>query len=251
MLALQRTNQQQSTETRSLSNLHAAMLEDQAAAAMMLPDVSDIASKENVWRKNRFRNIFEPGALFKVHAPTLIVAASEITELVTQFDAFSADSSFSSQVSSLLSVLYGRNLGIRVFPCGTGVPEKVFSGLFADVADYIGDERPLLVPRFGSDAQDLTVIAQVTRRSAQATAAQPVTRESMEALTARFAEEGATFDRGTLETMLQQMLVMLETSGLLDAPQWPAIGILPLAIYRNVAPVSDFSAIEEQLARDT
>jgi hypothetical protein len=242
-----RTDTEEVTETRSLANLHAAMLEDEAAAAGMLPDLSDLASKESVWNKGKFRRLLQPGGLIKVHAPTRIVAAAEITELITKFDAFSTANPIAEQVQMLLGSLYGKQLGIRVFPCGPGIPEKVFAGLFTDVDNYIGDERPLLIPRFGSDAQELTSILQITRLPSRTGDAQVVTRSSMEDIVRSFQTSPDRVNGNILESMIQQMLKMLESAGMLEAPQFPAVGVLPLAIYRNVAPVDEFADTEAQL----
>jgi hypothetical protein len=242
-----RTNTEEVTETRSLANLHAAMLEDEATAAGMLPDLSAIASKESVWSKGKFRRLLQPGGLIKIHAPTRIVAAAEITELITKFDAFSTANPIAEQVQQILGSLYGNQIGIRVFPCGPGIPEKVFAGLFADVDGYIGNERPLLIPRFGSDAQELTSILQITRLPNRVGDAQIVTRSSMEDIVRSFQATPDAVNRNVLESMLQQMLKMLESAGMLEAPQFPAVGVLPLAIYRNVAPIDDFADVEAQL----
>jgi hypothetical protein len=245
-----RTDIEEVTESRSLANLHAAMLEDEAFAAGMLPDLSALASKESVWHKNKFRRLLQPGGLFKVHAPTRIIAADEVTELITQFDAFSTANPIAEQVRMILGSLYGKQLGLRVFPCGPGIPEKVFAGLFADVDGYIGDERPLLIPRFGSDAQELTSILQVTRLPGRSAETQTVLRSSMDDIVRSFQVTPDRVNRDSLENMLQQMLKMLESAGMLEAPQFPAVGVLPLAIYRNVAPVDGFAEAEAQLLAD-
>jgi hypothetical protein len=64
-----RTNTEEITESRSLANLHAAMLEDEAFAAEMLPDLSEIASRESVWHKGKFRRLMQPGGLVKDSCP--------------------------------------------------------------------------------------------------------------------------------------------------------------------------------------
>lgn len=234
VLAAQRSGTQQSTETRSLADLHAAMLEDQARAAGMLPNVTDLAKKPSRWFKKAFRNIFEPGSLFLVDAPTQLLAPDEIVALFTRMAAFGAPDGMIEQMEGIVGSLYGGSLAIRVFPCDPTDSMRTFAGLFADQGDYIGKERSLLIPRFGSSSPTLTVLAQVTRVSTQQEEPRAMNQDAMARLQASMMSDQSTINRSGLEGFLKEMVRMLESNGLLESPTWPAVGILPLAIYRTV-----------------
>jgi DNA-binding HxlR family transcriptional regulator len=69
----------------------------------------------------------------------------------------------------------------------------------------------------------------------------------MEDIFSQFQATPDRLNRDVLESMMQQMLRMLESLGMLEAPQFPSVGVLPLAIYRNVAPVTRFTEAAKQL----
>ena len=230
-----RSGGKEAQETRSLSDLHAAMLEDEAQAAGMLPDVTEHAAKAKKWFKARFRNIFEPGSLFKIHAPTQLTAPDEIVQLFSRMAALGAPDEMIEQMQGIVGSLYGKNLSIRIFPVDQTDPSRTFSGLFSDRDEYIGNESPLLIPRFGSSTPPLTVIAQVTRVSTQQDEPASATQSQLETLKNQMISGNSSVNRSGLESMLREMVKMLESSGVLESPMWPAIGILPLAVYRTVA----------------
>ncbi|MDI6412782.1 hypothetical protein QLX52_28670 [Streptomyces albus] len=233
-------------ETRSLADLHVAMLEEDAESLGLLSDVSIISQKKKNWNRGKLHRILSPGNFIRVTALTQIIDPASFAATARAMDSLGDDSSFSEQVTLVTEALYRGQLVFRVLPCGTDETEYRYTGIVADPGNYLSDERSALNARFGAKAQEWTTLALVSRVPEQNTAP-PLSRfeSAVQGLAGAFEGDPDRLDRGALESLIQEAARALEDFGLSEAPNWPAISVTPLAVYRNLSGFAVPTEMEE------
>lgn len=224
------------SERLSLADLNLSRLEEDALAMGMMADVSDRAGRPKFWKRGNIRNSIEPGSLLRVTAPTTLMDPSAIVSTMKQIDAFDDDPSDStfSEMMQMAEALYGDALAYSVRPAGADEPECAFIGSISHESTFGSLDRGLLFSRMGPDAPILTNVFMVSRI--------PTEREEGPSAMDRLANIGQQIvrasddriDRNLLDDMMIQMMAVLEDFGAQKAPRWPAISVVPLAVYRNV-----------------
>lgn len=222
-----------SEETRSLTDLHLAMLEDVAEPAGFLRDMSDELKKAKEWKRSRHLRKLKPGDLIRVTAPTRVSDPRHIGDLVRRFggvvpDADQRGIAEVGRFASLMDVMWPSGVVVRSFPAGVDEPECNLVGILPESSAYISGERNALFSRFGYEAQEWTLLGLVARVPDEP---QPVLRPPAsisELLT------GESIDRLELEMIAASLAGYLETYGIAEAPKFPAIAVTPLALYRMI-----------------
>lgn len=220
-------------ETRALSDLHFAMFEEAAEVTGFLRDITEETLDPRNWKRSRLHNMLVEGDLIRYTAPTRIIDPRHIAKTLEQQDAAFSRSAQPAgisfrEVSSMVQALYGPGVVLRSFPAGLDQPECNFVGTLLDDPRYLEQERTTLFSRHGVDAQDWTVVGQVSRLPART----PSTQLALSGVQEMFAQGPSTLDRAKLEQFLAQVVQMVERTGLSEAPQHPGIVITPLAVYR-------------------
>ncbi|MFJ4896983.1 hypothetical protein [Streptomyces sp. NPDC088727] len=222
-------------EVRSLAELHVAMLEDAAEYANMLLDVSEISRRPKNWNRGRIHRALNPGSLIRITAPTSIIYPASFAASATAFDSFNEDDEFSRDVSKIVRAMYGDHLTLRIYPCGEGDWENQYSGVISDPGGYLSGEKSVLFSRLGADPQLWTTVATVSRVPERDHTA-PTVRLEQAMATLQTALEKEEMNRQILEKMIQEFSRAMEGMGLSEAPMWPAVSVIPIAVYRDVKP---------------
>ncbi|MFF4552034.1 hypothetical protein [Streptomyces sp. NPDC001422] len=230
-------------EVRSLADLHVAMLEEVAEYSKMLLDVSEVSQKPKNWHRERIHKALRPSSLIRVTGPTAIIYPASFAASASAFDEFSEDRSFSVDMSKIVRAMYGDHLTLRVHPCGEEEWECQYSGVIADPGGYLSGEKSVLFSRLGADPQEWTTVATISRipRRDTATSESRFERIAMD-LQSSFTDD--QLDRRVLEKMIQEASREMERMGLSEAPSWPAISVIPLAVYREIQPSYITSELE-------
>ncbi|WP_405862844.1 hypothetical protein OG407_30495 [Streptomyces sp. NBC_01515] len=232
-------------EVRSLADLHVAMLEDAAEYANILLDVTEISKKPKNWNRGRIHKALNPGSLIRITAPTSTIYPASFATSAAAFDSLSDDNTFSQDVGKIVRAMYGEHLTLRVYPCGEEGWEYQYSGVISDPGGYLAGEKSVLFSRLGADPQTWTTVATISRVPERDHIAPTVRFEQVMA-TLQVALDKGEMNRRILEKMIQEANRAMEGMGLSEAPTWPAISVIPIAVYREVKP----SAITPELELD-
>lgn len=229
------------SERLSLADLHVSLLEEAGTALGLISDLSDRVSREKFWLRGKVRNQLQPGMLIRVTAPTLLVDPSSIMKTLRGFQTAigDADPSF-AQFLSMIEVLYGTGIALSIRPGENASTRSAFVGIIPVDHGFAPMVHDLLLSRVGPEPTSMTCLVQVARV--------PTERDDDGTATQRFADlagrldrmSGDTLDRGLLDSVISQMGGVLEEAGFAAAPKWPAISVLPLALYRNILPAPAF-----------
>lgn len=233
----------------SLADLHVSMLEEAAESTGLLTDVSKYLTKEKFWLRGQLRNSLEPGMILRLTAPTLIVNPTGIGSVLRGFNAAIDQDDEMDQIIDMIEAMYQGAVAVSIRPTE---PESARAAFVAAVPTSAFDLTPadLLANRVGPDPIRLTTVFQVSRV--------PTERESAGSSAAQFSDmfdrvidtSGDRLDREVFDSAISKLAGMLEQWGLAAAPRWPAVAVVPLAIYRNVMPMaldeSEIDAIEHE-----
>jgi hypothetical protein len=128
-------------------------------------------------------------------------------------------------------------ISVTIMPCGSDHPSFALSGTLLDRADYLEPERAALFSRYGVTPSEWTIVAVVTRSREETTLPDLSNVPSL-------THADGVLNRDAFEGFAETMLSYLEQVGMTEAPQAPAVGITPLAIYR-IVPQSNATASAE------
>lgn len=242
-LSIEGGNSQSTSYESILEDLHVSMLERDAEALDLLTDVTDEATKPEFWKRGSARQKVAPGRLLRVTAPTQIFDPQSVISGFAKLDNELTEDSSDKQIgemTSLLSALYGKHVLINIYP--RAEKEKSFRGQIdqADRSELL--DRSSLIARFGSQPQTLTSIVSVSRilqDKSEAASMDTLSQKIPKLLTNSQREK---IDRVEFDDFISMLVETLEATGLQAAPGFPAVSIVPLAIYRQLersAPFDD------------
>lgn len=240
-----------SAETLVLEDLHVSMLESAYESLELLADVSQVVAKEKHWSRGRVRRQLEPGMVLRVTAPTLLVAPNQITQAMRALGKAAGESQDDEVMEFLdvIDVLYGPSETVAVSIRPTDPP----SGRAAFVAQVPASAFNLVPPslmagRAGPQPLQLTSLVQVARVPTEREDYSAGLDQRLHAVEQQFAQAGEAIDREVLDEALSAIGGLLESVGAAAAPKWPAVSVVPLAIYRHVlkAPHVDPADLEEE-----
>lgn len=226
-----------SSQTLALADLHVSQLEEAAEALGLLADVSDKMERRKFWLRGKVRESVRPGMLLRVTAPTQLSDIASIAGAFRRLNNVLSDSpSEMEQMLGAMEALYGDSITVSVRTTAPDEYEVGFMGEIPHDHEFGPMRRELLLSQVGADPTELTTIMQV--------AAVPTERErftpeqlveQIKPHVEQLLGDGATtIDRAALDQLASSLGGMLTTTGFVAAPAWPAIGVVPLAIYRTV-----------------
>lgn len=241
--SLERGIDRSDSQTLALADLHVSQLEEDAEALGLLGDVSEQVQKRKFWLRGKIRQSLQPGMLLRVTASTQI---SDVSSILDSFyslsDAFhDADEEFTPIIAQI-QALYGDSITVSI---RTGEIDDFQIGFVGEIPhqhNFGPMRRELLLSQIGPEATELTTLMQI--------AAVPTDKDSgrspeqlLADLSPQFNElmSGGVLDRRILDQFLAALGGILANSGFIAAPRWPAISIIPLAIYRSIDRVPDLS----------
>ncbi|AIU31660.1 MULTISPECIES: DUF6414 family protein [Corynebacterium] len=234
------------SQTLALADLHVSQLEENAEALGMLADVSDLAAgKRKNWLRGKVRSRIEPGMLLRVTAPTQLSDVSTIIEsfrsLLTAFEETGrTDANMLLEGVHQIEALYGKSISVSIRTAGEDNYEVGFVGEIPHDHEFGPMKKELLLSQVGPATTLLTTLMQV--------AAVPSEREPNMSIQGLFRTltpnlekmaKNETLDRRILDEFMTALGGILAETGFVAAPKWPAISVIPLAIYRNVSPVKE------------
>jgi hypothetical protein len=245
-------------ESRSLAELHCALLEEAAEAAGALVDISEIAADPERWESGALHEITIASRIVRITAPTTLTDPQRFLTLLDQFTEIAgiatspaaprpgaspkrpkpvgndAGVTTMRMIRRALTALYPTNsISIRIEPCGERYPNFVLLGNLPEKSEYIDSERSLLGARYGSEASEWTTVAIVARAIEESP---PFDFNNVD-----FVSNDNKIDRAALERVFHGMNSHMAAMGMSDAPPAPGVAVVPLAIYRTIAkiPVAD------------
>lgn len=239
------------SQTLALADLHVSQLEENAEALGMLADVSEKVEKRKNWLRGKVRSRFEPGMLLRVTAPTQISDVSTIVgsfqSLATVFEGHDEEGTFSEIQEGIqqLKALYGESISVSIRTAGEDDYEVGFVGEIPHDHEFGPMRRQLLLSQVGPGSTTLTTLMQIaavpTERDAQI-GPQEMFRNFMPNVEQLFDEQ--KLNRRVLDEVMTALGKILAETGFVAAPKWPAISVIPLAIYRQVEQVPDMNGLD-------
>lgn len=229
----------------ALADLHVSMFEEDATALGMLADVSDVVTKSKNWKRGKLRNSLEPGMLLRVNAPTQLIDPQSIVEVFSNIDALSDEDSDFDEVAGFAKAMYGKSISLSIRPTDPPDATCSFLGMIPHTHTFSGLQRDLLFSQLGPEAPTLTSIVQIARVPTERDSGQPVLQILNDLGRQIVRADSKSLNREVLDDMLVQMMRAIEDYGMQSAPRWPAIGVVPLAIYRHVPLAPDADGSDE------
>lgn len=233
---------QSEAQTLALADLHVSQLEEAAQALDMLADISDLMANRKKWLRGKVRSRLQPGMLLRVTAMTQISDIATILELMSKLDqnfGSGFENAFEAMLDQIRS-LYGESITVSIWPNGDDANDGMFVGELPYDLGFGPTRRELILSQVGPGPAELTTLMQIS--------AVPTEKDKNHALGTWISEldsmatkavENDQLDRRVLDKMIASFGLVLAHSGFVAAPKWPAISVLPLAIYRNVMPTPE------------
>ncbi|MBC7276703.1 hypothetical protein [Nocardioides sp.] len=228
------------SEKLALADLHTSMLEEAAYSLGLLRDVSedpdDKARRPKSWLRGQVRNLIKPGMLLRVTAPTILIDPHYLVGTFRRLEAFgdTEDAEFEG-ILKLIEAIYGNEITLNIRP--TVDPRDAFVGTIPHDHGFKALSRDLLLNRMGADPTEVTAVVQIARIPTERDKTQDQLMNELEDIGRRFDQLSPdTLDRQVIDDMISKMGALIESAGLAAAPKWPAISVIPLALYRNVLP---------------
>lgn len=227
------------SERLALADLHVSMMEEAATSLGLLVEASERVRKEKFWLRGKVRAQLEPGMLLRVTAPTQLIDPSSLMATLRAFQtAIEAkkDDEFEHLLGTV-EALYGSALALSIRPTEDTSSRGAFVGNIPLDHGFNPPFRDLLLSRIGPDPALMTAIIQIARVPTEHdTKLSP--KQQLETLFKRLETTSReVLDRDLLDTLVAQLGGLLEQYGFAAAPKWPAISVIPLALYRNVMSV--------------
>lgn len=212
----------------SLKDLAFAIMEDAAEELGFLREISDVASNPKRWKRGTLAKVLSAGSIFRVTGPIRIIDARTLTTQLGKWQKVMDDDDLEfAQALELAATMYGDSVTVRCFPAGEDEPTCNFSGTL-DGAEAALD-RSSLLSRYGGYPAQWTMVAQV---SYVPNSGSP-TRASVDM---NRVIRGGQVDRVEFEKVFAVTIAELMASGMSEAPNFPAMSVIPLGIYRVVRP---------------
>lgn len=226
------------SERLALADLHVSMMEEAATSLGLLIDVSERVRREKFWLRGKVRAQLEPGMLLRVTAPTQLIDPNSLMSTLRGFQTAFEDEEDDEfeRLLGTVRALYGSAIALSIRPTDDTSSRSAFVGNIPLDHGFDPLFRDLLLSRFGPDPTPMTAIIQVARIPTERdTRLSP--KQQLETLFARLETTSSeVLDRDLLDTIVAQLGGLLEQYGFAAAPKWPAISVIPLALYRNVMP---------------
>lgn len=232
-------------QTLALADLHVSQLEESAEALGMLGDVSDKMLRRKFWLRGAVRKQVEPGMLLRVTAPTQV---SDVASIIAAFDRLNgvlSDARQADEMSTMLTMLealYGDSItvAVRTAEGGDDDFEVGFVGEIPHAHEFGPMQRDLLLSQVGPAPADLTTLMQISVVPTERDSTQDYSELFQKIMpTVQKMKSDNGIDRSGLDGFISTLGSVLTTTGFVAAPRWPAIGVIPLAIYRTVLSVPD------------
>lgn len=227
------------SETLALADLHVSMMEEAATSLGLLTDASERVRREKFWLRGKVRAQLEPGMLLRVTAPTQLIDPNSLMSTLRGFQAAveaSQDDEF-EQFLAIVEALYGSALALSIRPTEPASGRAAFVGNIPLDHGFEPLFRDLLLSRIGPDPAPMTAIIQIARVPTQHDTGMSAEQQLGMLFKRLEATSSEVLDRDLLDTLIAQLGGLLEQYGFAAAPKWPAISVVPLALYRNVIPV--------------
>lgn len=231
------------SETITLADLHTSMLEEAAYNLGLLRDVSEDPAEKvhrhKSWLRGQVRRLIKPGMLLRVTAPTILVDPHHLIETFRGYEAIDDDEDPEFEgILKMITAIYGKEITLNIRP--TDDPRAAFVGTIPHDHGFKALSRDLLLNRIGADPTEMTALVQIARIPTEQDKTQEDHLTEFSDLGQRLARLSSdTLDRQILDGMISKMGALIESAGLSAAPKWPAISVIPLALYRNVLSVPD------------
>lgn len=227
-----------SSMSLALADLHVSELEEAAEALGLLKDVSENIRKRKDWLRGKVRKKIEPGMILRVTASTQI---SDIKSTLALFRSLSImmDSSPElnqiSKITSAFDAMYGNTISVSIRAAASEDFQVGFVGEIPHEHNYGPMHRELLLSQVGARPTTLTSLIQVSAVPTdkdKGRSPQDLIKDLMPSKDQVI--DNSQLNRQMLDQMMTALGAILTDSGFVAAPKWPAIGVIPLAIYRQV-----------------
>lgn len=231
------------SEARSLAlaDLHVSQLEENAEAFGLLADISDQILKRKHWLRGKVRKSIRPGMIVRVTALTQISDISGIMESFTRLQKLADDDRVEEikEMVDQVRALYGDSITVSIRSVHQNEYETAFVGEIPKDHGFGPLSSELILSQIGPDPVELTTVFQI--------AAVPSEKDSKRSLEQAMGEINNLsekfeninrLDRPIIDRFLINLGKILAASGFVAAPCWPAISMVPLAIYRNVEAIN-------------
>lgn len=234
---LDRHSDSSETQSLALADLHVSQLEEDAQAVGLLADVSELVAKRKNWLRGKVRRNLKPGMMLRITAATQI---SDMSTIIDKFDTITGawsgglDQDFSELLNQIES-LYGESISITIRTTADSDSSIAFIGEIPHDHEFGPMKRNLLLSQIGPDPVELTTLMQIAAVPTERDSEIPI-EDLLSSLTngANNLVSENRLDRTILDELMAKLAALLAQSGFVAAPRWPAISVIPLAIYRNI-----------------
>lgn len=249
-------------QTKTLQDALFMLFEESALASGLFHVGVDLADPGS-WEDGRVHDVLQEGRLIRTTGPTRILDAKHFRERVERFAKWPRlIASFTAQdqlagiksekererrlqqiaaasmggpgsiqlirdIGEFVDLFMGGQISMRHFPCGIERPEYAFVGVLLGRPGYLQEEREALFGKYGATASPWTVVAQIASVPGERT-------PERDFRVGDLVDASDRIDRAEFEEMAVRLMEYLEIAGIAEGPQFPAIAVTPLAVFREV-----------------
>lgn len=227
------------SRTSALGDLYVSMLEEVAVRSGYLAEPPTEILQTKLWLRGKVRAKIKPGLLFRISAPTTVLNAQHLIRLTKQAMVhWNVKQQETGEAGMrLLELLYGDDLAVSIRPAEQGEDARAaFVGTIPADHDFAPLKNELILQRYGVQPSQMTTLLQVARVSTERDRS-TARLDDIGGRLRRAADSGggAAIDREAIDSFIAQIGEQFERNGLSPVPRWPAIAVIPLAIYRSVS----------------
>jgi hypothetical protein len=153
--------------------------------------------------------------------------ARRLEQMVAEQMGGPAPTELMSDMGEFVELFMGGQISVRQFPCGLENPQFALVGTLIDRPGFLQEEREALYSKYGAAPSSWTMVSQVTTVPVAETGSEP----DLSAVDLLKTDEQV--DRGQIEEMAVSLMQLLESTGIAEAPAFPAIAVTPLALFRE------------------
>lgn len=222
----------------TVADLYVSMLEEAAEALGLLNDLSEQVQRAKFWKRGAIRRRLEPGMIIRVSAQTRIIFPHMITKSIRGFlDAFDDDDQEMREFMDILDAMHEDALTVSVRPVADDRTNCAFVGMIPKDHEFQSLHNDLAASLFDPDGTDMTCILQISRVPTERDKSMTIIRSEMDDVMRNVDRNSERIDREVIQKLLSKVSAYFQEAGFAEAPKWPAISVVPLAIYRHILPL--------------
>lgn len=222
----------------TMADLYVSMFEEAAEPLGLLNDLSEHVRRATFWKRGAIRRRLQPGMIIRVTAQTRIILPHMITNSIRGFlEAFDDEDDEMRGFMDILDAMHEDALSVSVRPVNDDRTNCAFVGMIPKNHGFAALHNDLTASLLDPDGSELTCLLQISRVPTEHDKNMSMIRSEMDDVMRHVDRDAEHIDREVIQKLLSKVSAYFQEAGFAEAPKWPAISVVPLAIYRHILPL--------------